>query len=163
MRVAWVFCINCNHKGTWKSKTKVVLDYFQCQMINDSSLSNTIFQWLFSRPIKIKPPSRAFVLHRAQVSYILHTNECRWVVRETRQGKWWVAILHDPSNPIKEKVETIFMTFSITLGWICQRDVFQFQMSIIILSKVNRFEINESIHHFLKMLFTTEKKKENLF
>lgn len=32
-----------------------------------------------------------------------------------------------------------------------------------ILSKVNRFEINESIHHFLKMLFTTEKKKENLF
>lgn len=32
-----------------------------------------------------------------------------------------------------------------------------------ILSKVNRFEINESIDHFLKMLFTTEKKKENLF
>lgn len=34
---------------------------------------------------------------------------------------------------------------------------------IIILSKVNRFEINESIDHFLKMLFTTEKKKESLF
>ena len=34
---------------------------------------------------------------------------------------------------------------------------------IIILSKVNRFEINKSIDHFLKMLFTTEKKKENLF
>lgn len=66
-------------------------------------------------------------------------------------------------NPIKEKVETIFMTFSIILEWICQRDVFIFQMSIIILSKVNRFEINESIDHFLKMLFTTEKKKENLF
>lgn len=33
---------------------------------------------------------------------------------------------------------------------------------IIILSKVNRFEINESIDHFLKMLFTTEKKKENI-
>lgn len=32
-----------------------------------------------------------------------------------------------------------------------------------ILSKVNRFEINESVDHFLKMLFTTEKKKENLF
>ena len=35
-------------------------------------------------------------------------------------------------NSIKEKVETIFMTFSIILGWICQRDVFQFQMSVVL-------------------------------
>lgn len=64
-------------------------------------------------------------------------------------------------NPIKEKVETIFMAFSIILGWRCF--LISNECCIIILSKVNRFEINESIDHFLKMLFTTEKKKENLF
>lgn len=71
-----------------------------------------------------------------------------------------MAILHDRDKiPTRKKLKL----FSIILGWICQRDVFQFQMSIIILSKVNRFEIKESIDHFLKMLFTTEKKKESLF
>ena len=64
-------------------------------------------------------------------------------------------------NPIKEKVETIFMTFSIILGW--RWFLISNECCIIILSKVNRFEIDESIVHFLKMLFTTEKKKENLF
>lgn len=64
-------------------------------------------------------------------------------------------------NPIKEKVETIFHYFGMDMSDRC------FSISneccIIILSKVNRFEIDESIDHFLKMLFTTEKKKENLF
>lgn len=61
-------------------------------------------------------------------------------------------------NPNKEKVETIFHYFGMDMSERC------FSISNEkILSKVNRFEINESIDHFLKMLFTTEKKKENLF
>ena len=61
-------------------------------------------------------------------------------------------------NPNKEKVETIFHYFGMDMSERC------FSISNEkILSKVNRFEINESIDHFLKMLFTTEKKKESLF